>query len=186
MVNHPQIKDARQRMDKTIEAFRLEIAKIRTGKATTALLDGIKVDYYGTMSPLNQVGNVSVLDAHTISITPWDKSMVQLIDKAILASDLGLNPISDGTNIKVPIPPLTEERRKELVKLVKKFGEESKVALRNVRRDANDHLKKMEKEKQMTEDELKEAEKETQKLTDEHITKIDDLIKHKEKEIMEV
>ena len=186
MVNHPQIKDARQRMDKTIEAFRLEIAKIRTGKATTALLDGIKVDYYGTMSPLNQVGNVSVLDAHTISITPWDKSMVQLIDKAILASDLGLNPIRDGTNIKVPIPPLTEERRKELVKLVKKFGEESKVALRNVRRDANDHLKKMEKEKQMTEDELKEAEKETQKLTDEHITKIDDLIKHKEKEIMEV
>ena len=186
MVNHPQIKDARQRMDKTIEAFRMEIAKIRTGKATTALLDGIKVDYYGTMSPLNQVGNVSVLDAHTISITPWDKSMVQLIDKAILASDLGLNPISDGTNIKIPIPPLTEERRKELVKLVKKFGEESKVALRNVRRDANDHLKKMEKEKQMTEDELKEAEKETQKLTDEHITKIDDLIKHKEKEIMEV
>ncbi len=186
MVNHPQIKDARQRMDKTIEAFRIEIAKIRTGKATTALLDGIKVDYYGTLSPLNQVGNVSVLDAHTISITPWDKSMVQLIDKAILASDLGLNPISDGTNIKIPIPPLTEDRRKELVKLVKKFGEDSKVALRNIRRDVNDHLKKMEKEKKMTEDELKEAEKETQKLTDEHIGKIDDLIKHKEKEIMEV
>lgn len=186
MVNHPQIKDARQRMDKTIEAFRNEIAKIRTGKATTALLDGIRVDYYGTPSPLNQVGNVSVLDAHTISITPWDKNMVQVIDKAILASDLGLNPISDGTNIKIPIPPLTEERRKELVKLVKKFGEDSKVALRNIRRDANDHLKKIEKEKKMTEDELKEAEKETQKLTDEHITKIDELIKHKEKEIMEV
>ncbi len=186
MLNHPQIKDARHRMDKSVEAFRVEISKIRTGKATTALLDGIKVDYYGTMSPLNQVGNVSVLDAHTISITPWDKSMVQAIDKAILASDLGLNPISDGTNLKIPIPALTEERRKDLVKLVKKFGEEAKVALRNVRRDANDHLKKIEKEKKMTEDELKEAEKETQKLTDEHITMVDDIIKHKEKEIMEV
>jgi ribosome recycling factor len=186
MVNHPQIKDARQRMDKTVDAFRIEISKIRTGKATTALLDGIKVDYYGTITPLAQVGNVSVLDSHTISITPWDKSMVQVIDKSILASDLGLNPISDGTNIKIPIPPLNEERRKELVKLVKRFGEESKVALRNVRRDANDHLKKVEKEKKMTEDELKEAEKETQKLTDEHIQKIDDLIKHKEKEILEV
>ena len=186
MLNHPQIKDARHRMDKSVEAFRAEISKIRTGKATTALLDGIKVDYYGTMSPLNQVGNVSILDAHTISITPWDKSMVQAIDKAILASDLGLNPISDGTNLKIPIPLLTEDRRKELVKLVKKFGEETKVALRNVRRDANDHLKKIEKEKKMTEDELKEAEKETQKLTDEHITMVDDIIKHKEKEIMEV
>ena len=186
MIDNQVIKDARQRMDKTIEAFRHEITKIRTGKATTALLDGIKVDYYGTMSPLNQVGNVSVLDVHTISITPWDKSMVQAIDKAILASDLGLNPVSDGTNLKIPIPPLTEERRKELVKLVKKFGEESKVALRNVRRDANDHLKKMEKNKELTEDELKEAEKETQKLTDEHSNKIDEIIKHKEKEIMEV
>jgi len=186
MVNNQIIKDAKQRMDKTVEAFRSEIAKIRTGKATTALLDGVKVDYYGTMSPLTQVGNVTVLDVHTISITPWDKSMVQAIDKAILASDLGLNPISDGTNLKIPIPALTEERRKDMVKLVKKFGEESKVALRNVRRDANDHLKRTEKEKKITEDELKEGEKETQKLTDEHILKIDDIIKHKEKEILEV
>jgi len=186
MENNQIIKDAKLRMDKTVDAFRAEISKIRTGKATTALLDGIKVDYYGTMSPLTQVGNVSVLDAHTISITPWDKSMVQAIDKAILASDLGLNPISDGTNLKIPIPPLTEERRKDMVKLVKKFGEESKVALRNVRRDANDHLKRTEKEKKLTEDELKEGEKETQKLTDEHILKIDDIIKHKEKEILEV
>lgn len=185
-MNNEQIKDAKQRMDKTVEAFRSEIVKIRTGKATTALLDGIKVDYYGTMSPLSQVGNVSVLDTHTLAITPWDKSMIQLIDKAILTSGLGLNPISDGTNIKIPIPPLNEERRKEFVKLVKKFGEESKVALRNVRRDANEHLKKQEKDKKLTEDELKEAEKETQKLTDEHIVKIDDIIKHKEKEIMEV
>ncbi|MDF1612328.1 MAG: ribosome recycling factor [Stygiobacter sp.] len=186
MLNNEQIKDAKQRMDKTIEAFRNEIAKIRTGKATTALLDGIKVDYYGTMSPLNQVGNVAVLDAHTIGITPWDKSMVPIIEKAILSSGLGLNPLSDGTNIKIPIPPLTEERRKELVKLVKKFGEDAKIALRNVRRDANEHLKKQEKDKKITEDELKEAEKETQKLTDDHIAKIDEIIKHKEKEIMEV
>jgi ribosome recycling factor len=180
------LKDARNRMDKTIEAFRNEIAKVRTGKATTALLDGIKVDYYGTLSPLTQVGNVSVLDAHTISVTPWDKSMVQAVDKAILSADLGLNPISDGTNLKIPIPPLNEERRRELLKLVKKFGEEAKIALRNVRRDANDHLKRQEKEKKLTEDQLKDAEKETQKMTDEHITKIDEMIKHKEKEILEV
>lgn len=186
MINNQVIKDARQRMDKTVETFRHEISKIRTGKATTALLDGIKVDYYGTPSLLSQVGNVSILDAHTISITPWDKSMVQAIDKAILSSDLGLNPISDGTNLKIPIPPLTEERRREMVKHVKKIGEDAKVALRNVRRDANDHLKKMEKSKEITEDNLKEAEKETQKLTDEHSLRIDDIIKHKEKEIMEV
>jgi ribosome recycling factor len=183
---NPSIKDAKQRMDKSVETFRSEIVKIRTGKATTALLDGIKVDYYGTQTPLKQVGNLSVLDVHTLAITPWDKTMVPIIDKAILSADLGLNPISDGTNIKIPIPPLTEERRKEMVKIVKKLGEEAKVAIRNVRRDANEHLKKQEKEKQITEDELKEAEKETQKLTDEHIVDIDDLIKHKEKEIMEV
>lgn len=185
-MNHPLLKDAKIRMDKSVEAFRNEISKIRTGKATTALLDGIKVDYYGTLTPLNQVANVSVLDVHTISITPWDKSMVQIIDKAILASDLGLNPISDGTNLKIPIPPLTEERRKEYVKIVKKFGEDAKIALRNVRRDTNDHLKRVEKNKELTEDQLKEAEKETQRLTDEHIGKIDEMIKHKEKEIMEV
>lgn len=185
-MNHPLLKDAKIRMDKSVEAFRNEISKIRTGKATTALLDGIKVDYYGNLTPLNQVANVSVLDVHTISITPWDKSMVQIIDKAILASDLGLNPISDGTNLKIPIPPLTEERRKEYVKIVKKFGEDAKIALRNVRRDTNDHLKRVEKNKELTEDQLKEAEKETQRLTDEHISKIDEMIKHKEKEIMEV
>jgi ribosome recycling factor len=121
---HQLIKDAKGRMDKTIETLRSELAKIRTGKATTVLLDSIKVDYYGNMVPLNQVGNVSVLDAHTLAITPWEKQMVQIIDKAILEANLGLNPISDGTNLKIPIPPLNEERRKELVKLVKKFGED--------------------------------------------------------------
>ena len=183
---HQLIKDAKGRMDKTIEALRSELAKIRTGKATTVLLDSIKVDYYGNMVPLNQVGNVSVLDAHTLAITPWEKQMVQIIDKAILEANLGLNPISDGTNLKIPIPPLNEERRKELVKLVRKFGEESRVAIRNVRRDANEHLKKEQKDKKITEDQLRDAEIETQKLTDEHIKLIDDTLKHKEKEIMEV
>lgn len=183
---HQLIKDAKGRMDKTIDTLRGELAKIRTGKATTVLLDSIRVDYYGNMVPLNQVGNVSVLDAHTLSITPWEKQMVQIIDKAILEANLGLNPISDGTNLKIPIPPLNEERRKELVKLVRKFGEDSKVAIRNVRRDANDHLKKEHKDKKMTEDQLHDAEKEMQKLTDDHIKLIDEILKHKEKEIMEV
>jgi len=183
---HQLIKDAKGRMDKTIETLRSELAKIRTGKATTVLLDSIKVDYYGNMVPLNQVGNVSVLDAHTLAITPWEKQMVQIVDKAILEANLGLNPISDGTNLKIPIPPLNEERRKELVKLVRKFGEESRVAIRNVRRDANDHLKKEQKDKKITEDQLRDAELETQKLTDEHIKLVDDVLKHKEKEIMEV
>ncbi len=185
-MNNMIIKDAKTRMDKSIDAFRLEIAKVRTGKATTALLDGIKVDYYGTLTPLNQTANVSVLDAHTLSITPWDKSMVGTIDKAILVADLGLNPVNDGTNIKVPIPALNEERRKELVKLVKKFGEDAKIAIRNVRRDANDHLKKAEKDKELSEDLRHDAEAEVQKFTDEHINLIDEIIKHKDAEIMEV
>lgn len=185
-MNNMIIKDAKTRMNKSIEAFRHEIAKVRTGKATTALLDGIKVDYYGTLTPLNQTANVSVLDSHTLSITPWDKTMVGAIDKAILVADLGLNPVNDGTNIKVPIPPLNEERRKELVKLVKKFGEDAKIAIRNVRRDANDHLKKAEKEKELSEDLRHDAEAEVQKYTDEHINKIDEIIKNKDAEIMEV
>lgn len=180
------LKDARSRMDKSIEALRLELAKIRSGKATTALLDGIKVDYYGAMTPINQVGNLNVLDAHTLSFTPWDKSILNAVDKAILEANIGFNPVSDGTNLKIPIPPLNEERRKELVKLVKKFGEEAKVAIRNVRRDANDHLKREEKDKKISEDQLKDAEIRTQKLTDEHTKIIDDILKHKEHEIMEV
>lgn len=183
---HQIIKDTNHKMDKTIEALRSELAKVRTGKATTALLDGVKVDYYGTMTPINQVGNITVLDAHTLSITPWDKSMVQAIDKAILEANLGFNPISDGTNLKIPVPVLTEERRKDFVKIVKKFGEDAKIAIRNIRRDANEHLKKEEKEKKISEDELKHNEAEVQKLTDNHIKLIDEILKHKEKEIMEV
>ena len=180
------IKDAKARMDKSIEALRSELSKIRSGKATTALLDGIKVDYYGTTTPINQVGNLTVLDAHTLSFTPWDKSMVIPVDKAILEANIGLNPISDGTNLKIPIPLLNEERRKELVKLVKKFGEETKIAVRNIRRDANDHLKRENKDKKISDDQLKDAEDEVQKLTDAHIQLVDDILKHKEKEIMEV
>jgi ribosome recycling factor len=183
---HQILKEANNKMDKTLEALRAELAKVRTGKATTALLDGIKVDYYGALTPINQVGNLSVLDAHTLSITPWDKSMVQVIDKAILEANLGFNPISDGTNLKIPVPPLTEERRKDFVKLVKKFGEDSKIAIRNVRRDANEHLKKEEKDKKISEDELKHNESEVQKLTDHHIKMVEEILKHKEIEIMEV
>jgi ribosome recycling factor len=185
-MTNPIVKDAKYRMGKSVEAFREEIAKIRTGKATTALLDGIKVNYYGTPTPLNQVANLTVLDPHTLSITPWDKSTVQEIDKAIQSADLGLNPINDGTNIKVPIPPLTEERRKELVKLVKKYAEDAKIAIRNVRRDANEHLKKSEKNKEISEDERDDLLEEVQKLTDEHIKEIDEITDQKEKEIMEV
>lgn len=180
------IKDARARMDKSLEALRAELSKIRSGKATTALLDGIKVEYYGNPTPLNQIANVTVLDAHTLSITPWDKSIVQAVDKAILEANIGFNPVNDGTNIKVPVPPLNEERRRDLVKLVKKFGEDAKVAVRNVRRDANEHLKREEKNKKISEDQLKEGEDRIQKLTDEHVQKVDDVLKHKEKEIMEV
>ena len=133
-----------------------------------------------------QLGNVTVLDVHTLAITPWDKTVISSVEKAIMVADLGLNPISDGTNIKVPIPPLTEERRKDFVKLTRKFGEDTKVAIRNIRRDANEHLKKAEKDKKMTEDELKKAEDIIQKATNEHIGIVDDILKHKEKEIMEV
>lgn len=180
------IKDAKSRMDKSIEALRNELSRIRSGKATTALLDGVKVDYYGTPTPINQVGNLNVLDPHTLSFTPWDKSVLIAVDKAILEANIGFNPVNDGTNLKIPIPPLNEERRKELVKLVKKFGEDAKVAIRNVRRDANDHLKREEKDKKISEDQLKEAETRTQKLTDEHTKIIEEILKHKEKEIMEV
>ncbi|MGA7720014.1 MAG: ribosome recycling factor [Ignavibacteriaceae bacterium] len=180
------IKDAKSRMDKSLEALRGELAKIRSGKATTALLDSIKVDYYGNLTPINQVANVTVLDAHTLSVTPWDKSVLSAVDKAILEANIGFNPVSDGTNLKIPVPPLNEERRRDLVKIIKKFGEESKVAVRNVRRDANEHLKKEEKKKNISEDQLKEGEDKIQKLTDEHVIKVDELLKHKEKEIMEV
>jgi ribosome recycling factor len=180
------LKDTADRMDKTIEALRNELQKIRTGKATTALLDAVKVDYYGTMTALNKLANVSVLDVHTLAVQAYDRTAIQLIDKAIRTADLGLNPVNDGQMIRVPIPPLNEERRRDFVKLVKKFGEESKVALRNIRRDANEHLKKAEKDEHASEDERKKAEKQVQEMTDKHIGMIDQVLKVKEAEIMEV
>jgi ribosome recycling factor len=180
------LKDADSRMHKAVEVIRNELIRIRTGKATVNLLDGIKIDYYGNMTPLNQLGTLSTPDIHTITVQVWDKSAVQLVEKAILNSNLGLNPMSDGQLVRVPIPPLNEERRKELVKLVKKHAEEGKVAVRNVRRDAIEHLKKAEKEEHVSEDERKHAETEVQKYTDKHIKDIDSILQMKEKEIMEV
>jgi ribosome recycling factor len=180
------LKQTEDKMHKAAEVVRHELVKIRTGKATTALLDGVKVDYYGSPMSLNQVANLSVLDVHTISIQPWDKNMVGPIEKSIQAANLGLNPVADGAAVRVPIPPLNEERRKELVKLVKKFAEEGKISVRNVRRDAIEHLKKSEKADHFSEDERKRAEAEAQKLTDKFIKDIDALVVIKEKEIMEV
>ena len=187
MINSKDIlKQAEDRMKKAVEVVREELIKIRTGKATTTLLDGIKVDYYGVMTSLNKIASVSTPDVHTISVQPWEKSVIPLIEKTILTANLGLNPVSDGTLIRVPIPPLNEERRRELVKLVKKFGEEGKIAIRNIRRDAIEHLKKSEKAEHFSEDERKRGELESQKLTDKFIKDIDNLLVVKEKEIMEV
>lgn len=180
------LHDADARMKKAVEVVRDELARIRTGKATTALLDGIKVDYYGTPTPLKQVANISTPDAHTISVQAWEKSMLGPIEKAIQNANLGLNPVNDGNVLRVPIPPLNEERRKELVKLVKKFAEDGKIAVRNVRRDAIEHLKKAEKNEHLSEDDRKREEQEAQKMTDRHIKDIDGLVVQKEKEIMEV
>ncbi|MBM4161592.1 MAG: ribosome recycling factor [Ignavibacteria bacterium] len=180
------LKSAEDRMKRAVEVVREELVKVRTGKATTALLDGIKVEYYGSVVPLRQVANLSTPDVHTITVQPWEKNMLVTIDKAILNANLGLNPVNDGAILRVPIPPLNEERRRELVKLVKKFGEEGKIAIRNVRRDAIEHLKKAEKEEHFSEDERKRGEQESQKLTDKYIKEIDNLLALKEKEIMEV
>lgn len=180
------LKNAEERMKKSVEVVRDELAKIRTGKATTALLDGVKVDYYGTITPLKQLANISTPDIHTITVQPYDNGASQAIEKAILNANLGLNPTNDGALIRVPIPPLNEERRRELVKLVKKFAEEGKVAIRNVRRDTIEHLKKSEKAEHFSEDERKRGEQEVQKLTDKHIKDMDSLVVFKEKEIMEV
>jgi ribosome recycling factor len=180
------LKQSEDKMKKAVEVVREELVKIRTGKATTALLDGVKVDYYGTMTPLNKIASVSTPDVHSIAVQPWEKSVIPLIEKAILTANLGLNPVNDGILIRVPIPALNEERRRELVKLVKKFGEEGKIAIRNIRRDGIEHLKKAEKADHMPEDERKRGEQDVQKLTDKNTKDIDNLLAMKEKEIMEV
>jgi len=180
------LKETEDKMHKAVEVLRNELARIRTGKATTALLDGIKIDYYGSLVPLSQAATVSVSDSHTLAVQPWEKALIPVIDKAIQAANLGLNPVSDGNVVRVPIPALNEERRKELVKLVKKFAEEGKISIRNVRRDGIEHLKKAEKAEHVSEDERKRAETDTQKHTDKFIKDIDALVAMKEKEIMEV
>jgi len=179
-------KDTEDKMHKAVEVLRHELARIRTGKATTALLDGIKIDYYGSIVPLSQAATVSVSDVHSLAVQPWEKTLIPIIEKAIQAANLGLNPISDGNIVRVPIPAPNEERRKDLVKLVKKFAEEGKIAIRNVRRDGIEHLKKAEKAEHVSEDDRKRAEADTQKLTDRFIKDIDALVVLKEKEIMEV
>ena len=179
-------KDTQVRMAKVLDAFRHELTLLRTGRATTAIVDHLKVNYYGSDMPLNQVATVAIMDARSLSITPWEKAMVGPVEKAILASDLGLTPNTAGTVIRINLPPLTEERRKDLTKHVHHEGENAKVAIRGVRRDGIQHVKEMLKEKTATEDEARRAEDEIQKLTDKAIKDVDDVVKAKEQELMAV
>ncbi|HTR08937.1 MAG TPA: ribosome recycling factor [Paraburkholderia sp.] len=179
-------KGAEQKMQRSIEAFKSDLAKIRTGRAHTGLLDHIQVDYYGSPVPISQVANLTLVDARTIGVQPWEKKMVQVIEKAIRESDLGLNPATHGDLIRVPMPALTEERRKELTKVVKSEGETAKVAVRNLRRDANEQLKKLVKDKEISEDDERRAGDDVQKLTDRFVAEIDKLVQTKEAEIMTV
>jgi ribosome recycling factor len=180
------VKDTSARMERSIEAFRKELGKVRTGRASFSLLDGVKVDYYGTPTPLQQVGTLSVPESRLITVTPWDTKMIGPIEKAIQGSGLGLNPSSDGKTVRIPIPPLTEERRKELAKVVRKMAEDARVAVRNVRREAIEKLKDQEKKKEISEDVVKRGQERIQKETDAHVKKIDEILKSKEQEILEV
>lgn len=179
-------KTAESKMAKTIEAFKVELQKIRTGRAHPGILDQVHVDYYGSMVPISQVANVTLLDARTISVQPWEKGMGAKIEKAIRESDLGLNPSAQGDLLRVPMPALTEERRRDLTKVVRHAGEEARIASRNVRRDANEHLKKLLKDKEISEDDERRAQEQIQRLTDGTIAEIDKLVANKESEIMAV
>ncbi len=179
-------EDAQERMAKSIEALKNNLNKVRTGRAHASLLDNITVDYYGMETPLNQVGNISVPDARNLSITVFDKGMIAAVEKAIMKSDLGLNPQSNGTLIRIPLPPLTEERRKDLVKVVRGEAEGGKISIRNVRRDANSDIKALQKEKEISEDEQHQAEDEIQKITDTFVKQVDELLVKKEAELMEI
>lgn len=178
--------DTKNRMDKTIETLKNDFSSLRAGRAHISLLDGIMVEAYGSMTPLSQVGTVSVPDARTLSVSVWDRGLAKAVEKSIRESDLGLNPASDGQLIRIPIPPLSEERRKELLKVAGKYSEQNKVAIRNIRRDALDEIKKLKKDNAISEDDEKRFESEVQKLTDESVKKIDDLLAQKEKDIMQV
>ncbi|WP_283104973.1 ribosome recycling factor [Shewanella dokdonensis] len=173
-------------MEKCVEATKAQMTKVRTGRAHPALLDSIQVSYYGTMTPLKQVGSISIEDSRTLAVSVFDRSMIQAVEKAIMSSDLGLNPMSAGAVIRIPLPALTEERRRDLVKVVRAEAENGRVAVRNVRRDANSEVKKLEKDKACTEDDVRRSEDEIQKMTDLHIKKIDELLTAKEAELMEV
>jgi ribosome recycling factor len=179
-------KNTEQKMSKSIETLKADLAKVRTGRAHAGILDHVKVDYYGTPTQLSQVANITLIDARTIGVQPWEKKMVAPIEKAIRESDLGLNPATQGDVIRVPTPPLTEERRKEMVKLVKTEAEDAKIAIRNIRRDANEGLKKLVKDKAISEDEERRAQEDIQKLTDRFVTEVDKLVAEKEKEVLTV
>ncbi len=181
-----QKKKAAERMNSAIESLKRDLASIRTGRASLALLDGIKIDYYGTPTPINQVATLGIPDSRQITIQPWDQRLITDIEKAILKSDLGLTPSNDGKIIRLNIPPLTEERRKQLVKVIKKRAEDARIAIRNIRRDINEEIKKAEKEKHISEDEIKKTQEEIQKITDSYIAKVEEIILQKEKEIMEI
>jgi ribosome recycling factor len=176
----------KEKMEKTIETLKRELISVRAGRATPALLDRVSVDYYGTPTPVNQLANITVPEPRLLVIQPWDKGIIQEIEKAIQKSDLGLNPMNDGSVIRIVIPPMTEERRLELVKLVRKMGEDAKVAIRNLRRDANDEIRKQEKAGELSTDESRRKQEEVQKLTDQYIQEVDKLVRDKEQEIMEV
>lgn len=179
-------KDAESRMAKSIESLRHELSKLRTGRAHTSLLDHITVEYYGSEVPLSQVANISVVDARTLGVSPWEKQMVPVIEKAILNSDMGLNPVTSGEVIRVPLPPLTEERRKDMTKIVRQEGEGAKVAIRNIRRDVLGDIKQLQKEKEITEDDERRAQDEVQKITDKYVAEVDKLLEAKEKDLMEI
>lgn len=179
-------KDASDRMAKSVETLRQDLTKIRTGRAHTSLLDHITVSYYGSEVPLSHVATVAVADARTLTVTPWEKNMVAAVEKALMTSDLGLNPSSAGTLIRVPLPPLTEERRRDFTRIVRQEAEQARVAIRNIRRDANGDIKELVKAKEASEDEARRAEEEIQKLTDKYIKDIDALLEAKEKELMEI
>jgi ribosome recycling factor len=180
------MQDAGSRMEKTIDSLRQSLGKVRTGRAHPSLLDHLRVEYYGSETPISQVANIGVEDARTLTVTPWEKQMVQAIEKAILKSDLGLNPATSGTVIRIPMPPLTEETRRELVKVVRHEGESAKVAIRNIRRDANSDFKELLKEKEISEDEEHKAEDDIQKLTDRYVGEVDKVLASKETELMEI
>ncbi|MEO0367575.1 MAG: ribosome recycling factor [Pseudomonadota bacterium] len=180
------LKDAEKRMAKSIESMLSDMAKIRTGRASPALIDHVMVDYYGTATPIGQVANVTVQDARTLAVQPWEKNMVPVVEKAIMEANLGLNPVTAGDLIRIPLPPLTEERRREMVKVASSEGESGKIAVRNIRRDANSDFKSLLKDKDITEDEEKGAQDSVQKLTDKFVQQIDDIVKDKEAEIMQV